>query len=218
MRCSPLIGRSAVAVAFFATGVAATGQVMDFQGLQTAGTGFLRVGRLYVEDGFQVRTLPRTSLNGFLSPHTGNTFYFAGSTALFNNSSNGITELTQVGGGSFQLLSIDLSQLRRNSAITPVTFTGTYSSGGTVSMEAVLPPFSFGFTTYNFSSAWIGLEKVTWVQEALRLHQFDNITLVPAIPLPAMAAIGMGLIGVRRRRPISSPEIHGACCPRSQTV
>ena len=181
-------------------------ETMTFQSLAAGGAGTVFQGPTYVEGSFQVKNTSGSSSNAFGSHGIGSSSY-AGSTGLFNNFVNGITELTKVGGGSFTLSSIDFAQVFASAGGTsPVNVVGTFSAGGTIalptiSIVALTTPV---FMTYNFGSAWTGLSKVTWKQ-GFRYNQFDNIVVEPEnlIPLPggaAMAMVGMGVIGIRRRR------------------
>ena len=80
--------------------------------------------------------------------------------------------MTAVGGGSFTLSSIDLSEAYFTGGSVSVFFTGTRSNSTTVSALFTLDGI-FGNETFTFTG-WNDLVSVTWFQDP-DLHQFDNI-------------------------------------------
>ena len=157
----------------------------------------MNVGPTYTEDGFTISNLSNTtSSTALLSPRSGNTTYYAGSAALFNNSGNGTTELVKDSGGTFDLFSIDLTEVDINRlGPTSVDFTGHLFGGGTITQSIGLDGV-FGFETLFFSG-FENLTSVTWVQSP-QFHQFDNIRIdVAAVSEPSvLALLGLGLVGV----------------------
>ncbi|MEQ1946230.1 MAG: hypothetical protein ABL995_03525 [Bryobacteraceae bacterium] len=92
-------------------------------------------------------------------------------------------------GGTFTMVSIDLSKLTANDAgslpmgfsnANSLTFVGTLASGGTVSTSV---PLTTSFQTYNFPSEWTNLTAVTLTKGSstaqFGLFGMDNITYVP---------------------------------------
>lgn len=100
---------------------------------------------------------------------------YSGSTALFSNPISGVTTLTQVGPGAFNLTSIDLAELNGNN-VANVTFVGNYQAGGTTTQTFTLDGAAFAAQTFAFNSSWTGLSSVTWTQVD-PYHQFDNIVV-----------------------------------------
>ena len=166
--------------------------ILDFQSLEMVDANIHDWGHHYEEDGYQV-------------DKSGVVFEFAtfgtlegrypGSTALFSNEVDATISVSALDGSSFDLVSIDISNLNNNGPIT-VNFTGNLTGGGSVfqsytttGAQNVLETVAFvGFT---------GLDSVEWVQIA-NFHQFDNVTIVPA---PAsLALLGLGGLAIRRRR------------------
>jgi PEP-CTERM motif len=200
--------------------------VMDFNGLVAdvgdllppIGEDIVNRGNLYVEDGFQLESVPGTA--SFLSYHSPNPA-FTGSVSFTNFTSLGPTRLTKIGGGGFDLDSIDLDTFALN-ASSSVTFIGTL---GDLSTESQLFNISAapipGMQTFAFSALFDNVIQVDWMQNA-PFHHFDNIVLdggvtgggcargndvcdTPAnVPEPVtLSLLGAGLLGIgaaRRRR------------------
>ncbi|MFM7437453.1 MAG: hypothetical protein ACKO2V_02450, partial [Snowella sp.] len=115
---------------------------IDFQSLEQVNNSVNYIGTTYTEKGFTLDALPPNN-SGFAVFGTLETRY-PGSTALFNNTVSGITRLTQVGGGAFDLASIDLTSLNGDSNVT-VSFTGTKA-------DLDLSTVTQSFTTDNILS------------------------------------------------------------------
>jgi hypothetical protein len=192
----------ALAVAMFAQGYAvqsSAATVLTFEQLASPADNF-SIGRTYMEQGFELDDITTTSAFGFATWGSSNMF-FSGSTALMNNNDAGITKLTQVGGGAFQLNSIDLTVLYpgyTGDGNVAVTFTGTKLDSSTVSQTFAVndgAPQTFTF------SGFTNLASVTWADNAT-YHQFDNVNIAP-VPEPetyAMFLAGLGLMGFAARR------------------
>jgi hypothetical protein len=181
--------------------------VMDFESLRVHNNDIPSVGDTYVEDGFQVHVaqnpaMPNIQFAVIGDLHPG----FFGSTALFPNTfARSDVTLTRVGGGTFNILSIDL--IEHFYPLTPHTsFTGHLAGGGTISVNFNLDGLQ-GFQTFNFPSTFQNLESVTWTHEgSADAFRFDNITLAlpappppPAAPLPAaifLAVPGIVVAGI----------------------
>ena len=148
----------------------------------------------YVEDGFQL-----TALSGAFSSIDEGTTNYSGSAALFNNTSGGETELTQVGGGAFNLISIDLTEFFANPDGATVTFTrdGGFSQSFTLDANFFVPE------TFFFDSAFAGTTSLRF-DNVVPFYQFDNIEVtVSPVPVPAAAWLFgsalLGFFGFRRK-------------------
>ena len=186
----------ALAVAALALGASpASAVIIDFESLRHVDASDALHGNVYSEDGFTL-----SSFGGFASVGT-EAFEFSSSTALFNNTIDGVTELTRDGGGSFSLVSIDLAELVE-SGVREVSFTGDVSGGGVLAQTFALDGVAFGAETFPFLSGigWDNVIKVSWSQDA-PFHQFDNIVASAnngnAVPEPAsLGLLGLGLAGL----------------------
>ncbi|MEP3244857.1 MAG: PEP-CTERM sorting domain-containing protein [Sneathiella sp.] len=185
----------------------ASAVILDFETLQAGGTGFAFPGSSYEEDGF---TLTAPGVDGFVSPRTGSSLY-AGSTSLvINNVLNGFAALTKTGGGAFDVLSIDLAELRDGQqGPGQVTFTGEKVGGLTQNISFTLDGGENDFETFFFTSFFTDLTSLTWDQGFSFHHQFDNINVsasISAVPLPAALPLYgagvafLGFIGWRKRK------------------
>jgi hypothetical protein len=190
--------RFLLAVAVVMTGFlsfSAHAVLIDFEALKHEDALNVDHGFQYIEDGFQFDEV--TANQGL---HTFGTLEsrFTGSTALFNDTVGGITKLSKFGGGTFDLISIDLAELN-GSRIADITFVTDLGHSQTFTIDGV----AFGAETFLFDAGFLGVNFVTWTQET-PFHQFDN--LVIGVPEPStIALLGLGLLGlgVARRRKVS---------------
>lgn len=175
--------------------------VIGFDTLATDDSAAVSRGFTYEENGFVIESLS----SGVLASFGSHDSRYSGSASLANTTIGGLTRLSRAGGGTFDLLGIDLARVGRGAP--SVTFTGELLGGGTVTQTLAVS--SIGHTPQTFAfSGFAGLLSVSWVQSA-PFHQFDNIRIasdIPATPIPTPTAGVLGLIGaawvgaVRRRR------------------
>lgn len=112
--------------------------------------------------------------------------------SFYNNVQLGITRLTKTGGGTFDLVSIDLDALNDGPGYNPgsVTFIGTLPDATNVTQTFTMDSVFLDHQTFPFSELFDTVTQVTWQQTASYPdpgHQFDNI-VVTAHPQPVMAA------------------------------
>lgn len=117
-----------------------------------------------------------------------------------------VTTLTRHGGGAFNLLSIDLSELYNlDSDIgSTITFIADKVGGGTAT-EVVDLDGQWGsdsYQTFSFGSGFANVTAVRWAQ-VLHYHQFDNVVVEDVeapgggVPEPgSLALAGLALLGV----------------------
>jgi PEP-CTERM motif len=196
MKISKLASAS-LSLVFLLAAQASQAVVLDFESLATGGTSFNNVADGYTEDGFKFLnlTIPNAA-DSFGVWQTGSGAH-PGSTALFNQWQDAITQLTQVGGGAFDVSSIQLASLNLSPLPNTVTFTGTRADNSTVTQAITMGNPSV-LTTYNFAGM-NNMVKLEWSQ-VFPFHQFDNINLTP-VPEPAsIAVLGLGALALIRRR------------------
>ena len=160
---------------------------IGFQSLEQVNDVFNNIGSggsvatTYTEKGFTLDALTPNDYGfavwGTLHPS------YLGSTALFNNTVGGVTRLTQVGGGAFDLASIDLTSLSGDSSGT-VDFTGTKADSRTVTQSFTTDNLLSTLETFTFNSDFTNLTQVTWTLDLSNIHQFDNINVTPAVTVP----------------------------------
>jgi hypothetical protein len=175
---------------------AAQAVIIDFQSLEQNNQNVNGVGFTYTEDGFTLDNLSTPNPFKFFGTQASR---YPGSTALLNDTVDGITRLTQNGGGLFDLNSIQLTSANGDDSVT-VNFTGTKADSSTVSQAFTTDAILSTLETFTFNSSFTNLVSVEWIQ-ASPFHQFDNINVTPsATPVPEPSAIlgllGLGLLGI----------------------
>lgn len=200
-----ILATLAVAASTLCYALPSAAALITFDSLASADDNFA-VGSSYTEGGFVLDDITTTSSFGFATWGTSSPFY-VGSTALINDNDDGLTRLTQVGGGLFNLTSIDLAVMYpgiTDDGETTVTFTGYRSDNSTVEQMFFI---NDGLAQTSYLNGFTDLTSVVWTNGAM-YNQFDNISVsgsVPAaVPLPgalALFAPALGLLGfVGRRR------------------
>ncbi len=192
-------------VMFIARSAGAQTTVLDFESLACTGatTNFTYSASPFIIQGYQ---LSASFGYGFATPCSGRAGV-SGSAALYNYYGNSVTTLTKVGGGAFDLVSIDLADYYYYLSPLSLTFTGTPVAGGSVFQTFSIPGsrVSQTWATYAFGSAFDNVTSVAW-QSSLPYHEFDNITIGGVVPEPAtVSLLATGLVGMagarlRRRR------------------
>jgi hypothetical protein len=172
----------------------ALAQVIDFQSLEMNDGNIHDWGYVYEEDGFRL-SHPESEPYEFATFGT-QEYRYPGSTALFNNTVNGVITLEKVGRDAFDLFSIEIANLNLSGPVT-VSFVGELMGGG-----QVFSSFTTSYSDQNvlethvFPSDFRDLESVSWTQ-ASPFHQFDNIE----VPEPtAVALLCLGGLALLRRR------------------
>lgn len=179
--------------------------VMNFESLAVNNASINNVGTTYTENGF---TVSQVGADQFAVFGTQDNRY-PGSTALFNNVIGGVSRLTQVGGGAFNLSSIDLTNLNNNQTVA-VSFTGTRSDNSTIAQSFTTDAILSTLETFSFTN-FTNLVSVDWTQDS-PFHQFDNINVsaasATAVPEPFTilgALFGAGY-GVTLKRKLAKAQ------------
>lgn len=183
--------------------------IIDFEDIGVA-TGVNSIGGDRVSGGFVFdSSTDHTHLinDNFLS--------FNGTTWLRTDGNSGATVLTmsQVGGGTFSLGSLDLTEGTGTSQIaTTVRVTGFLSGGGSIMTDLTMDLIHDGaggandFQSFSFGSGWSSLSSVTFEATAGtgdRIFALDNIDAASAVSEPAtLGLIGLSFVvlNLRRRR------------------
>jgi len=177
--------------------------------------GFNNQGGSVTQNGFTITDTSGTNSLSSVSPNK-SIFDYTGSVALFQNSFQGVTKLTQNNGLAFTLNSIDIANLALQSSIpntTTVVFTGDVQGGGTV-MKTFTSSANDSLQTVTFSN-FTNLLSVSFAQQ-FPSNQFDNIsvTAAPAVPEASttvsfglLLALGLGGLVVAAKRKKAAPSL-----------
>ena len=116
-----------------------------------------------------------------------------------HNYGGSTSTLTQLGGGAFDLNSIDFGNVYNNRPYAQeFEVNGFYEAGGGISTTLTSDEFA-GLETFTFN--WEGLSSVTWTEISGTWLQLDNIVLNASVPEPStLALFGLGLLGLSLSR------------------
>ncbi len=173
MRVSHVVS---AAVAIGGLALSANAQVLDFQHLEHNDGQTTNAGNIVSEDGFDI------------TKNQGEPFEFAtfgtqesrypGSTALFNNTVNGLIHIAAADGSSFDVESIDFACLNSSTTVL-MHLVGNKTGGGQVTQTITHTDPGGGLpldlVTYNLVG-FTGLDSIEWTQES-PFHQFDNVVI-----------------------------------------
>jgi hypothetical protein len=155
--------------------------IIDFEQLAEPGTGIAEHGRTYMEKGFVFGAVHGDW--GFASFQTSSPYY-TGSTALLNNTVQGITSLSMTNGGYFDLLELSFPVWNPPE---PITFTGYRGASLVISN---LFDLNTNHATFN---GFTNLTEVRWGPDFSAVP-FDNVTVSPRSNAPP--AMNLKLTGV----------------------
>lgn len=202
---STTLRRAVAALTLSAAAAAAPAAVIDFEALAHDGADPVLVGT-YEEDGFRLTSNidPVFADQAFGAWGAGSPD-FNGSTALFNAYPGFVTTLQAIGSAAFTPVSIDVGPITADIAGS-ITFIGTRSAGLEVTQSFAFGPALAPPARLAFDASFRGIVSLSWEQEGVQAHQFDNIDVRPAaVPEPrttALLIVGLlfAVIWTARRR------------------
>lgn len=168
------VSLTAILGAMLGVGTSAGAQTLDFQHLEQNNNQVNNVGNVVTEDGFEVTKAPGEPFE-FAVFGTQESRY-PGSTALFNNTVNGLIKITKVGGGTFDVASIDFAMLNGTGSVT-INLTGRRPDNSTVQQQIVHTDNSLPLNLVTYTlNGFTGLASIEWLQQS-PFHQFDNVVI-----------------------------------------
>ena len=124
-----------------------------------------------------------------------------GGVTYSHNYSSSLTTFTEIGGGLFDLSSIDFGDVYNTGVSQTILVSGFFGGGGSSDLSFVTDTLA-GLET--FSMNWTGLTSVTWTETTGSFLQLDNVVVNESVPEPSVIALfGLGLLGLsfaRRRK------------------
>lgn len=150
--------------------------VINFESLALNNNSINNAGSTYTESGFTVSYSGQIGLQYYGTQRSG----YTGSTALVPFSSTALTRLIKVGGGAFDLSSIDLADFNNGGTQLTASFTGTKADNSIVTQSFSTDTLP-GVQTFNFPG-FTNLTKVEWNNTGSFSTQFDNINVSATVP------------------------------------
>jgi hypothetical protein len=180
-RFAPKIAKAIALASFSALSMLAVAPakavVIDFESLAVNDIGYQPHGSTYTESNFTINSVANY-VEGLITWDT-QSLYYANSTALLDNYNQGIS-LSQVGGGTFTLSSIDLTDTYNGSQSLSTTFTGKRADNTYVTQSFTTDSLP-GMETFTFSN-FTNLVSVDWISTGGdNPSQFDNINVTPTL-------------------------------------
>lgn len=153
----------------------ARAEVLDFQALECPGTGSVAVGNVVEEDGFRItkREGEAFQFTVFCTQAT----RYPGSTALYNNTVNGLIKVARIDGGAFDATEIKVVALN-GPAVVPVNFLATKTNGDQVrhAIQTDGRGPNGGLETFALPNTFTDLVSLEWTQQS-PFHQFDDLVV-----------------------------------------
>lgn len=178
--------------------VGANAQVLDFEDLNNNGTGgYTLFGDQFDSGGYHFESVFMQGDPAALASWTPDLpQYYTGSVSPFVNYFGDHVLMTKIGGGTFDVVSIDICDVYRQPNMgTKVTFVGTHADNSTTTVYVTLSG-SENLKTYALNLS--NLKSLEWDTGDLNWVQWDNINLVPE---PAtMTALALGALALIRKR------------------
>ncbi|MBA3726602.1 MAG: PEP-CTERM sorting domain-containing protein [Armatimonadetes bacterium] len=181
--------------------VAANAQVVDFEDLLNNGVGFTLYGDNVDSGGYNFASLLHVGDPQAIASWSDNSFGgYTGSTAIFANYFDDGLMMTEIGGGPFDVFSIDMADVFLQGSGMLVTFTGIHSD---LSVDVNVIALTDGSTldTYALTNMTnlISLEIVDGDLSGNDV-QIDNLVVVPEPGTLAVLTMGVVALALRRRK------------------
>jgi len=176
----------------------ASAAIIDFEDLNNNGTGgFTLYGDNFDSGGYNFASVVHAGDNQALASWTIDLpSFYTGTIAPFMNYSDDEMNMTKVGGGAFDVGSIDLTDVFRDGTLSTVDFVGTRADSSTVT-QSVFVADGVNLQTYALNNM-TNIVSLGWKSVEGRWTQFDNINIVPE---PAsMTVLGIAALAMMRKR------------------
>jgi hypothetical protein len=186
----PQISKSFAITGFLAFSVLAVAPaqavILDFESIPAPSNVDYFTGS-YTEKGFNISNSAPNQSDALYSWRAGSVGY-TGSRAFFNIYGNTTTTLSQIGGGAFDVSSIDLANVQSNGILQSVTFSGLKADNINTVTQSFTSDGTKNLQTLNFSG-FNDLVSLSWYFPLFEGLQFDNINVTPtasaaAVPEP----------------------------------
>lgn len=188
--------RFLVALSLLSAVAASQASIIDFENLPNSDPNYTLHGDTVTSGGFQFASNLYVGAPEAIASW-GNPGYglYTGSVAIFANYGPDYLTMSKVGGGAFDVFSIDMTDVGLFDVGIEVVFTGRRADNSTVT-ETIITTDRL-MTTYTLSSMTnivsMDINDANWVV------QFDNIAT--AVPEPAtLAVLSLGAAALLRRR------------------
>ncbi len=192
-----MLRRSLFGLAIVAS-VGAQAQLIDFENLPNSDPSFTLHGDNVISGGYQFSSMTHVGQGDAIASWGPSMSLYTGSVAIFANYIDDTPLMTKVGGGSFDVTSIDLADVFLNAGPWTLVLTGTRADTSTVS-ETINITSGNVLSSYTLSNM-TNIVSMKFDDGQDTSMQIDNIS-VSAVPEPAsMAVLGLGIAAMIRRR------------------
>lgn len=188
--------RSLIGLAVVAS-VGAQAQLIDFENLPNSDPSFTLHGDNVISGGYQFSSMTHVGQGDAIASWGPSMSLYTGSVAIFANYIDDTPLMTKVGGGAFNVTSIDLADVFLAPGPWTLVLTGTRADTTTVTETVSVN----GSTLSNYTlSNMTNIVSMKFDDGQDTSVQIDNIS-VSAVPEPAsMAVLSLGIAAMIRRR------------------
>lgn len=191
-----MMKRSLFGLAVIAS-VGAQAQLIDFENLPNSDPSFTLQGDNVVSGGYQFSSMTHVGQGDAIATWGSSMSMYTGSVAIFANYIDDTPLMTKVGGGAFDVTSIDLADVFLNAGPWTLVLTGTRADTTTVTETVSVTGNTLSSYTLSNMTNIVSMKFDDGQDTSV---QIDNIS-VSAVPEPAsMAVLGLGIAAMIRRR------------------